>query len=336
MIVLKAFWLWVFQLTSASFPSRQWTTNAEFFEEFREYEEFLTYYDDLINQYPGLLSKNVIGNSYEGREIVSLRLTTGGTSKPVVYIEATTHAREWLAPTTPLWILTTLLERYTAGDATATELVESLEWHIVGFLNPDGYTYSWSNDRLWRKNRRRNTGSNFYGVDLNRNWGPNNTWGTAGSSNNPSSDTYCGTGPFSEPESLATSKAETALAGRIAGLLAFHCYGPLLLRPYQYTYNEPPEPYNTEVANLGADMEDAINAVHNARYESIQGSDLYPHSGGTIDWTYLQFGIPAYTIELRGNSFIVPAGDIVLAGEENYEGVVVFAKHVLAKAAVSK
>ena len=281
-------------------------------------------------QYPALLTKSVIGQTFEGRDIVSVRLTTGGATKPVVYIEATTHAREWLAPTTALFTLTTLLEGYTLGDPTASTLVRSLEWHFVVILNADGYIFTWTNDRLWRKNRRRNVGSNFYGVDLNRNWGPNSTWCTSGSSTNPSSDTYCGTAAFSEPETAATSKAELALGSRIVGLLAFHCYGPLLLRPYQFTYDQPPEPYNTEVATLGARMETAINSVHGSRYESIQGSSLYPHSGGTIDWTYENFGVPAYTVELRGNSFIVPVSDIVPCGEENYAGVVVFAQHVLA------
>lgn len=311
-----------------------WTNlspKSEFFEAFRDYDEFQLFLDDLVAQYPRLLTKSSIGRTFEGRDIVSIRLTTGGPAKPVIYIEATTHAREWLAPTTALFTLTTLLEGYATGDATASRLVESLEWHFVIFLNADGYVFSWTNDRLWRKNRRVNQGSAFYGVDLNRNWGPNSTWCTSGSSTQPSSDTYCGTSPFSEPETSATSKAELALGTRIAGLLAFHTYGPLLLRPYQYTYDKPREPYNTEVTQLGALMEATINAVHGSRYESIQGSSLYPHSGGTIDWTYENFGVPAYTVELRGNRFIVPASEIVPCGEENYAGVVVFADHVLAK-----
>ena len=30
--------------------------------------------------------------------------------------------------------------------------------------------YTWTNDRLWRKNRRQNSGSSCAGVDLNRNY----------------------------------------------------------------------------------------------------------------------------------------------------------------------
>ena len=34
--------------------------------------------------------------------------------------------------------------------------------------------YTWTDDRLWRKNRRVNSGSGCVGVDLNRNF--NNHW----------------------------------------------------------------------------------------------------------------------------------------------------------------
>jgi len=43
----------------------------------------------------------------------------------------------------------------------------------------------------------------------------------------------------------------------------------------------------------------------------------------------LNFDIPAFTIEIRGNSFIVPDSEIILAGEENYAGLVVFGEYLL-------
>ena len=52
-------------------------------------------------------------------------------------------------------------------------------------FTPDGYLYTWSTDRLWRKNRRRNVGSTCRGVDSNRNWGYQ--WG----SDNGSSGAPC-------------------------------------------------------------------------------------------------------------------------------------------------
>ena len=71
---------------------------------------------------------------------------------------------------------------------------------LVPVLNPDGYEYSRTTDRMWRKNRRKNSGSKCDGVDLNRNFEMG--FGTA-SSGNPCDDTYRGTEAFSEPESAA-------------------------------------------------------------------------------------------------------------------------------------
>jgi murein tripeptide amidase MpaA len=50
-------------------------------------------------------------------------------------------------------------------------------------VNPDGYEYSWTTDRLWRKNRTPNLGSSCVGTDLNRNFGFK--WLTGGSSTKP-------------------------------------------------------------------------------------------------------------------------------------------------------
>lgn len=58
-------------------------------------------------------------------------------------------------------------------------MVDDFEWRIFPVMNPDGYAYSMSVDRLWKKNRSKlrpadkNGGSPFSncsGVDLNRNF----------------------------------------------------------------------------------------------------------------------------------------------------------------------
>jgi len=38
-------------------------------------------------------------------------------------------------------------------DAEVTRMVNTIEWTIIPIVNTDGYVYSWTNDRLWRKNR---------------------------------------------------------------------------------------------------------------------------------------------------------------------------------------
>ncbi|CAH2043874.1 unnamed protein product, partial [Iphiclides podalirius] len=48
--------------------------------------------------------------------------------------------------------------------------ITNKDWYLVPVVNPDGYAYTHTNDRLWRKNRAR-IGNSPVGVDLNRNFG---------------------------------------------------------------------------------------------------------------------------------------------------------------------
>jgi murein tripeptide amidase MpaA len=40
-------------------------------------------------------------------------------------------------------------------DAVVTNLVDRIEWSIIPIVNCDGYVYTWTTNRLWRKNRYR-------------------------------------------------------------------------------------------------------------------------------------------------------------------------------------
>jgi len=299
-----------------------------FFDTFREYEEWETYYDLLSKNYPDLVRKFTIGKTYEGRDIVGFIATGPSVEvKPEIYLQGLVHAREWLAPTNVAWILTKMLIGYQT-DPIATELLDKIQWTIVPLVNVDGYEFTWNSNRLWRKNRRFISGST-YGVDLNRNWGPQRTWCTSGSSRTPSSDTYCGTGPFSEPESKSVSDYINLRRGSMKGGIDFHTVGPLLLWPWQYTYDRLPTPDYNMFQSLGNHMVSAINNVWRQRYVSQQGCDLYTHSGGFIDYNWELNRMISFTLEGRGTNFVIDPSNINPSGEECYAGVVELAKHIL-------
>ena len=67
--------------------------------------------------------------------------------------------------------------------------------YIVPVLNPDGYEYTFTGDRMWRKTRKPSPGNRCPGADPNRNW--DSAFGTTGVSRNPCSDTYPGPHAFS-------------------------------------------------------------------------------------------------------------------------------------------
>lgn len=85
-------------------------------------------------------------------------------------------------------------------------LTEIIDWYFLLVTNPDGYEYTRSTNRNWRKGRSP-VSLICFGSDLNRNFGYN--WlipdeiGNEGASRAPCSDTYAGSAPFSEPETDA-------------------------------------------------------------------------------------------------------------------------------------
>ena len=81
-------------------------------------------------------------------------------------------------------------------NAEVTNLVNTRELWFMLVANPDGYQYTFDNERLWRKNLRDNDGdgqiTNGDGVDLNRNYDEHWNYDNEGSSTESSSDTYRG------------------------------------------------------------------------------------------------------------------------------------------------
>jgi len=98
-----------------------------------------------------------------------------------------------------------------------------------------------------------------------------------------------------------------------------HSYSQLILLPWGWGY-EQPDNYDDlyEIAMLG---NDALFAVHGKSFEvGCIPCMLYVASGGSLDWTLGELGIPySYGMELRdtGNyGFILPADQIIPSGEE--------------------
>ena len=111
-----------------------------------------------------------------------------------------------------------MIKELVENDSAHPDLTKNLDWYILPINNPDGYAYTRSGDRMWRKTRYRpietseitltnmfilwirsdNDNTDCKGCDANRNFGFH--WNTGGSSNNPCSDTYHGKSAFSEKE----------------------------------------------------------------------------------------------------------------------------------------
>ncbi|MEU4995483.1 M14 family zinc carboxypeptidase [Streptomyces sp. NPDC021622] len=166
--------------------------------------------------HPGLTKVVSIGKTLKGQDILALKLSKGASkskdgSKPATLYLSNQHAREWITPEMNRRLLHHYLDNY-GKDQRITKLVDSTELWFVLSANPDGYDFTHAADgnRQWRKNLRDIDGDGKIaagdGVDLNRNFAYKWGYDNEGSSPKPSSETYRGTGPMSEPETKALDR----------------------------------------------------------------------------------------------------------------------------------
>jgi len=303
--------------------------DVEFFTQYHSFAENVAYIEDLASKY-SRASTQVIGTSIEGRDLVVLKIEGTGSNRKSVYVEGTIHAREWITTPSVLYLATQILEN-TEIDPVLKSKVDSIDWYILPVSNPDGFEFSRLSNRLWRKNRRVNQGTTARGVDLNRNFGYR--WNTGGSSSNPSSDTYHGTGPFSEPETDNVQKFVSTLPN-FAGFVDVHAYGQYWLYPWGYTTSTRPAD-DVAMRSCAIACVNAIKGQPEAKTYTYGNSAilLYVASGGADDWGYgAAGGVYSYTLELRDTGrygFNLPASEILPTSDEIWAAMQVYAQNVV-------
>ncbi len=315
--------------------------DAAWFNTFRDLTGINDRLDMYLATYPRHTVAVTVGQSLEGRPIRGVRISAPDTpenprdQRAVFVINATQHAREWAAPMAAMWQAETLLEGFMAGDADIMRMMEGIDFVIIPVVNVDGYAWTWSspNNRLWRKNRR-GDGTTVWGVDLNRNW--SFQWGGGGSSGNRNSETYRGPAAFSEPESSALRDFLTAET-RLRAHLDIHTYGQLLLSPWGYTQELPPDVDLFRALDFAA--RDVIFRETRSFYDVGPAiTTLYQTSGSLPDWVYGELGFPSWLIELRDQGltgFVLPAAQIIPTAQENAAAVETLASWILMPVSVT-
>ncbi|MEV7137902.1 M14 family metallopeptidase [Streptomyces tauricus] len=186
---------------------------------------------------PNLTKVVSIGKTLQGQDILALKLTKGAKktkdgAKPSTLYMSNQHAREWITPEMTRRLMHHYLDNY-GKDQRITKLVDSTELWFVLSANPDGYdwTFKPEGDRQWRKNLRDVNGDGALtvgdGVDLNRNFSYKWGYDDEGSSPYPTSQTYRGASPGSEPETKAIDSFERRIGFEYG--INYHSAAELLL-----------------------------------------------------------------------------------------------------------
>ena len=262
--------------------------------EFHNYTETQEALENIVQEFPDISRMESIGRTVQNRDIWALVVSKdvqNSAHKPAVLYLGGHHSREHLSVDVPLRFVQWLIAEYHKDNPRVVKYLETREIHLIPMVNPDGLEYDVEGGRYktWRKNRAANKDGTF-GVDLNRNYGFE--WGTGGSSNNPSSDTYMGPAPFSEPETQAVKKYIEAHSN-ISILLSFHTFSELILYPWGHSYDGIPAQRDKQVHEVMAKKMAEWN-----KYTPEQASELYIASGDLTDWAYGAHKIISFTFEL--------------------------------------
>uniref|UniRef100_A0A672G3N1 Carboxypeptidase B2 (plasma) n=1 Tax=Salarias fasciatus TaxID=181472 RepID=A0A672G3N1_SALFA len=246
--------------------------------------------------------------------------------KKAMWLDCGIHAREWISPAFCLWFVHYSLSFYRI-NADITHILDSMDVYVLPVLNPDGYRYTWTTNRMWRKNRSVSPASSCIGVDLNRNFDAN--WCTEGASPDPCTEIYCGAFPESEPEAQAVADFLRSHKDSVQLYLTIHSYSQLLLFPFSYKLEE-----TENHRDLVGSAQKIRRYYRNVYRYGAGAKTIYLAPGGSDDWAY-NLGIKySFTFELQDRGrygFLLPPSHISGACNEALLATKIIALKVLEK-----
>ncbi|EAS36042.3 secreted carboxypeptidase McpA [Coccidioides immitis RS] len=293
------------------------------FNSYHSYNDHLQFLRDLQAQYPDNSELITAGNSYERRPLQGIHIWgSRGKGKPGVVWHGTIHAREWITTMVVEYMASSLLSE--RSDETVKSILDKYDFFIFPITNPDGFVYSQSRSRLWRKNRQPSRNNNI-GTDLNRNYPYQ--WEGRGSSSNPSAETFRGLRPGDSPEVQAHTRFMQSVA-RSQGVKMYvdwHSYSQLFLTPYGYHCSRLPRNHQKHIS-LATAFAQALRAVHGTSFRvGPTCNTIYQVNGDSVDWAVevggFELGFAAELRDTGRHGFVLPASQIKPSGEETWAGI---------------
>ena len=272
--------------------------SSNWYSTYRSFSEINNHLNDIVLT-SDIATQIVIGQSYEGRDInvIKIGLDNNLEDKPAIFINGCQHAREWITPMATTYLIEELITQYNI-NLEINNFLNLVDVYILPVSNPDGYVYTWEEDRWWRKNRQPNLNSECIGTDLNRNW--NYDWnGQQSTSEDPCSFIYVGSNPFSASETQVISDYILTIPN-LVNHIDVHNYSALIVGPWASSEDLTED--NDEIYCLGTRMQSAVSNTHDYPYIFGTGTVndlLYLISGGMVDWVYGYLSSLSFLYELR-------------------------------------
>lgn len=290
---------------------------------YHTFEETIEFLKSMEKIYPHLSKIFLIGKSTRfGYPIYALKISDNPEIREDeirILIDGMHHAREPLGNEICLSLIKYLLTGY-GKEERVTNWVNNYEIWIIPILNPEGYKFIVDNNLSspwWRKNLRDNNNNgkidyDYDGVDLNRNYDIN--W-TYGGSSDPSSWVYRGPYPFSEEETKA--KRNLALKEKFTLSLTYHSYGEIIYYPWSWPGTNDRAPDDSVLTEIAYQMA--------KRTKNESGEGFYAYGRATASnmsppWMYSVAGTFEFLVEV-GTSFIPDGSKIQAIVNSNLEGI---------------
>ncbi|KAI0266398.1 hypothetical protein BC834DRAFT_127101 [Gloeopeniophorella convolvens] len=345
--------------------------NTTFHAHYHPLDDIESFVRDLAAAYPRQVSIVPLGHSGEGREMFALEISAGAPPPTEVshdhnsqvvlgrkkkgqpqigvgdrhgfLITGAQHAREWVATASALYLAHALLANSTE-QYSLTRLLEHHDFYIIPVPNPDGYVYTWEQDRFWYKNRLQlGAAARCVGVDMNRNWGykwkanPEYLHEAGARKSKPAdacSHWYPGSRPFQAPE-VNNMANYIARLPRLEGFLDLRSYGQMLSAPFSYSCKQSPKDAEDQLEAISGAAH-AIKKSHGAVFTTgTLCSTLYRAPGNIVDWMYKRVGIKySFAAHLRDTGtygFSLPEDWIRPVGEETAKMVEYLADFIAGK-----
>lgn len=232
-------------------------------------------------------------------------------NKTGVLLLASPHGREVTNPLVLLETVEQLLANYNPDSDDShvkeiTQLMDNLDIYAVPVTNPDGLSYAIYDDPMWRKNRSPVEGTEYRGVDINRNY--DYQW----QKGDPSRNSYGGPAPFSEPETRHVA-AIVDEHRNIKFVCDFHSRGNEIRRPGEIKDEHALEYFKY----VQQRMHDAIKGSRGKDYAMVI-SDV--SNGSSDDYFYFNKGGIVSLVVEDGTEYKPPLTEALSIVDECTEG----------------